>query len=432
MKHLGCGAFTAFAVGFGLSVLATNPSVTLAAQGNNGLLHATPVKVAQAGPPADFGSPPSGEYPILFNDHHVYARPDTLRQGRVLAALVRGSTILVPLRSMFEQMGATVSFDPASKTVDVSKPGADIKVTVGKPEVVINGETRPLDVAPMIYRGTVMVPVRVISEGMGAYVQWVPDKRTVVVRYAPAPPPTPPPSPPPPPPTAAPSPPPAPVTPAPTPTPAPTKAPYADHYIVGDYLLSPKIYNEFSPGNTGTRDYTVRGAFELPNMPIMIGADWRHFEYPHNAGNVNIIGGGAATFVPGFTAREDDVDARLGFRFAQPRLYIAGSYLWQNNNYGYPQLRGWGAGLEKLPDLNQGLSLYASAYYYPNVNGFYGPTELAYRLWKYQIGLNWNFAGPSFPLYLDVGYMGNWYTNKLNAPSNISDYGPYVGLGIHF
>src|SRR5579864_7381406 len=36
----------------------------------------------------DFGAPPSGEVPILFNDHHVYARPDTLRQGRVLAALV--------------------------------------------------------------------------------------------------------------------------------------------------------------------------------------------------------------------------------------------------------------------------------------------------------------------------------------------------------
>src|SRR3974390_1096431 len=39
-------------------------------------------------PAMDFGNPPSGEVPILFNDHHVYSRPDTLRQGRVLAALV--------------------------------------------------------------------------------------------------------------------------------------------------------------------------------------------------------------------------------------------------------------------------------------------------------------------------------------------------------
>ncbi|HXW50435.1 MAG TPA: hypothetical protein VEJ41_00475, partial [Candidatus Acidoferrales bacterium] len=41
----------------------------------------------------DFGSPPSGEVPILYNDHHVYANPDTLRQGRVLAALVKDGTI---------------------------------------------------------------------------------------------------------------------------------------------------------------------------------------------------------------------------------------------------------------------------------------------------------------------------------------------------
>ncbi|MGA9420328.1 MAG: copper amine oxidase N-terminal domain-containing protein, partial [Candidatus Cybelea sp.] len=143
--------------------------------------------LAQTGapPPADFGSPPSGQIPILYNDHHVYSRPDVLKQGRVLSALVKGGTLLIPLRSMFEQMGATVSYDAGSKTATVSKPGAEVKVTVGKPEVIINGESRPLDVPPILYQGAVLVPVRVISEGMGAYVQWVPDRRLVVVRYIP-------------------------------------------------------------------------------------------------------------------------------------------------------------------------------------------------------------------------------------------------------
>jgi len=168
LKHQSSGVFAAaVAVGFGLSVLVG--SAALAAQGNIGpYAPAAAVEVAQGAPPPDFGSPPSGEYPILFNDHHVYAKPDTDKQNRVLAALVRGGTILVPLRSMFEQMGATVSFDPANSTVDVSKPGSDIKVTVGKPVVIINGESRPLDVPPIVWHGTIMVPVRVISEGMGA------------------------------------------------------------------------------------------------------------------------------------------------------------------------------------------------------------------------------------------------------------------------
>src|SRR5579862_748463 len=120
---------------------------------------ATPVSQAGSAPAADFGAPPSGQIPILYNDRHVYAKPDILKQGRVLAALARGGEIYVPLRSMFEQMGATVSYDPGSKTATVSKSGAQVVVTVGKPEVVINGESRPLEVPPMIYHGDVLVPV---------------------------------------------------------------------------------------------------------------------------------------------------------------------------------------------------------------------------------------------------------------------------------
>jgi outer membrane biosynthesis protein TonB len=448
LKHLSSGVFTAaLAVGFGLSVLAA-PTATLATQSNVSLVtHAAPLFVAQA-PPPDFGSPPSGEYPILFNDHHVYAKPDVDKQNRVLAALVRGHTILVPLRSMFEQMGATVSYDPASKTVDVSKPGSDIKVTVGKPEVIINGESRPLDVPPIVYHGTILVPVRVISEGMGAYVQWVPEKRTVVVRYVPAPPPTPPP-PPPPPPTPSPSPVPTapPPTPAPTPTPAPSKAPYYDHFIVGDYMVSPKVYNEFSPGNSGNASYTARGAVEFPlaGLTFMVGADWRHWNYPHNAptllgvpcpnvGCVTVIGGSGQAFVLPFTAQENDVDGRLGIKVFDPRFYIAGSYIWENNLYGYPTLRGWGFGGEKLPDLDTTIAPYGSVYYYPSVWGTYAPNglPLQYRLLRYEIGVDWNFGGPTFPVFLDVGFLGNYATNKVNAPSNINKYAPYVGLGIHF
>ncbi|MBV8530470.1 MAG: copper amine oxidase N-terminal domain-containing protein, partial [Candidatus Eremiobacteraeota bacterium] len=127
------------------------------------LAETQPTPVAQTGSPpaADFGAPPSGQIPILYNDRHVYATPDILKQGRVLAALVRGGTIFIPLRSMFEQMGATVSYDAGSKTATVTKPGAEIKVTVGKPEVLVNGESRPLDVPPIVYHGVVLVPVRV-------------------------------------------------------------------------------------------------------------------------------------------------------------------------------------------------------------------------------------------------------------------------------
>ena len=440
----------------------------------NGQLPATLAQAGPAMPPADFGTPPSGEVPILFNDRHVYTKPDRLKANRVLAALVRGNTILIPLRSMFEQMGATVSYDPASKTVDVSKPGSDVKVTVGRPEVVINGESRPLDVPPEIYKGSVVVPVRVISEGMGAYVQWVPDRRIVVVRYVPAPVATPPP-----PVTPVPTPVPPPATPVPTPVPTPTpvaRNPY-EHFIVGDYVFSPKVYNEFSPGNTGVGgSYAVRGAVEFPlfGLPWMLEGDYRSYSYPHqstispamvagsldgnpcphggigapfvpatgNQGCVTVIGGFGQVAVPSFTARDTDFDGRLGLKVASPRIYIGVGYLHREENYGYPKQNGFGFGAEKLPDLDQSFSVYGSVWYYPTLSGdFTFPTgsppalvgttdKFQQRFLKYQIGGTLNLGNSG--LFLDAGFLGDTIRGKALSPSDASHAGGYVGLGIKF
>jgi hypothetical protein len=414
-------------------------------------------------PPADFGSAPSGEVPILFNDHHVYSKPDRLKQNRVLAALVRGNEILVPLRSMFEQMGATVSYDPASKTADVSKPGSDVKVTVGKAEVVINGESRPLDVPPEIYKGSIVVPVRVISEGMGAYVQWVPEKKVVVVRYVAAPIPTPPPTAPP---TAPPTPRPAPVvtappTPPPTPSPAPTRN--YEKFIVGDYIAKPQVYNAFSNGqNTSIfgPSYAGRAAIEFPvgHLPFMIEGYAEQYAYTHPGGNgiprnaacngisapagnpacVTPIGGGfGSVWVPQFQAIDGDAGGRIGIQVANPRIYVAGSYITTSSNYGYPHFHGFGGGIEKLPDLDHKISFFGSAYYYPQLQGgFVDNTSgigynVTYRFLQYQAGLTFSPAEKS-GFFVEGGFMGNNISNKQNYPGNGHESGGFAGIGFHF
>jgi hypothetical protein len=439
----------------------------------------------QMGGQPDFGSPPSGEIPIIFNDHHVYAKPDRLRANRVLAALVKDGTILVPLRSLFEQTGATVSYDPATKTVDITKPGADVKVTVGKPIVTINGEDRPLDVPPEMYRGSIVVPLRVISEGMGAYVQWLPDRRTVVVRYNPAPSPTPVPATPPPPPPVKTPPPPPPATP-----PPPKATPVPEHYeafVVGDYNVSPTIDNELSPGNKGSSSYNIKGAIEFPFVgdTWMIAADYRTQRYAHNANlgagvcaagtagcntvvghdaifqpgfcpapdpgcvttvgfqNVEAFNGLGQAYVPAFSAQESDIDARLAFQVAKPRVYVGVGYYDKHYNYlGYPNVSGIGFGLQKLPDLDQPFSLYASGWYYPTVAGTYtyptsvflGPLSgqairLSYGVLKYDVGVS--LALGKSPFFLEGGYAAEHFSIKTNAPSATQISSPYVGLGLH-
>jgi hypothetical protein len=415
-------------------------------------LFATPARGATAPAPA----PPvtaDAWIPIVFNDHHVYAKPDRLRSGRVLAALARGGTILVPLRSLFEAMGASVSYDRATRTVQVTKPGARVTLTVGEPRVTVNGETRPLDVPPEIDDGSVLVPLRVISEGMGAYVLWLPEKRVVVVRYLTAPAPSPPPAPEP---TAAGS-----VAPAPSPSAPPSATPApkekvkrrSERFVVGDYLFAPKVYNELSPGNTGHSSFRLAAAAEFPlfNIPWMLAGDFRSFRYPHNGGSgscesgnrgcVTGIGGQGSSPVAAFGARDEDVDARFGVKVADPRIYVGVGYIFRNTNYEgglfSSQIHGLGGGLEKLPDLERNFSLYGSAYYYPDAttnadqvraDGTIGTVQ--YRILKYGIGGTFDLG--KTPVYLDFGYAGDRLFVNQNGPVDQTHTGPYAGLGIHF
>ena len=394
---------------------------------------------------ADLGSPPSGEIPILFNDHTVYAKPDILTDSRVLAALVKDGQLYVPLRSMFEAMGATVTASPDGKTVTATKSGASVSVTLGKAEVLVNGETLP----PMLVNGIVLVPVRVLSEAMGAYVQWVPSRHVVVVRYI-APPVEIPPTPTP---TLAPTPTPLPsMMPAvvpPLPTAAPTAAPTQAAYgFIQAAVAWPRNYNEFSAGQYCPESYVLSAAYAFANSRFAVKADFREDVYVTSSNLTDVIGNqytqfatidGGTAFTPVFLARQNTFDARVEYEVAAPRVYVGVGYLHTSNNFGYPHLDAVGFGVEKLPDLRPGLSLYGSAFYYPSASGNYtvpfaaspnfGTTyQQQFAIVKYDIGLALVFHHS--PVYVAGGFSGDHYAAKQNAPIGQIHDGPYIGLGV--
>jgi hypothetical protein len=395
-----------------------------------------------------FGQAPGGEIPILYDDHHVYSKPDVLRQNRVLAALVKDGEILVPLRSMFEQMGGAVSWNAATKSVSVAKAGATISVTLGKHVAIINGESRPLDVAPELYHGVLLVPVRVISEAMGAYVLWVANRRLVVVRYIPptpipTPPPTAPPTPvPPPPPT---------LTPTSPPTPGPRSYGWVQYG-----LTHATIYNEFANAQLDKlhgehellQSYVAGLAYVFKPSPWAIKFDYRQDDYFSTTQNVNGIQrtvfntiDGGTVVIPERSFIEGNLDGRLEYRIFKPSVFVGVSYVQTFTGYGYPHLTGVGAGVEALQRLDTPFSWYAGAYYYPSVTGNYTVDQPAspnfgttyrqeYSLVKYDAGVSW-LIGKS-PIYLFGGFAGDNYGAKQNAPIGKTHSGPYLGLGLKF
>jgi hypothetical protein len=70
-------------------------------------------------------------------------------------------------------------FDQATSTVTLIKDETEIKLTIGKPFITINGVQKPLDVPALIINGRTLVPARAVSEAFNAKVNY--DKETQMI-----------------------------------------------------------------------------------------------------------------------------------------------------------------------------------------------------------------------------------------------------------
>lgn len=89
--------------------------------------------------------------------------------------------VLVPMRTIFEAMGAEVNWDGATKKVSGTFDGNTVELTIGSKIARVNGKDTALDVPASIINGSTMVPVRFISESLSAKVEWQKDTNTVVI-----------------------------------------------------------------------------------------------------------------------------------------------------------------------------------------------------------------------------------------------------------
>jgi len=98
--------------------------------------------------------------------------------------IVDGRT-LVPVRVISENLGATVDWDAGSRTVIIVSPAKRILLPVDRPYATVNGEPVTLDVPARVVSGRTLVPIRFVSETLDAVVDWVPEERLVKVFSAP-------------------------------------------------------------------------------------------------------------------------------------------------------------------------------------------------------------------------------------------------------
>lgn len=79
---------------------------------------------------------------------------------------------LVPVRIISEELGAKVSWNEREQKVTVERNGLVIQLFISKKEASVNGSVRQLEVAPVLDGGSTLLPVRFVSENLGVRVQW--------------------------------------------------------------------------------------------------------------------------------------------------------------------------------------------------------------------------------------------------------------------
>ncbi len=88
---------------------------------------------------------------------------------------------LVPMRAIFEELGAKVSWTAETNTIIGEKNDIVIMMVIGDNVMKVNDKDIKLDVAPTVIDGRTLVPVRAIAESFDTNVEWYGDISTISI-----------------------------------------------------------------------------------------------------------------------------------------------------------------------------------------------------------------------------------------------------------
>ena len=88
---------------------------------------------------------------------------------------------LVPMRAIFEALGATVTWDETTQTAIAVKDVNTIKITIDSNIMYKNEESIILDVPARMIEDRTLVPIRAVSESLDAAVDWIEETQQVII-----------------------------------------------------------------------------------------------------------------------------------------------------------------------------------------------------------------------------------------------------------
>ena len=89
--------------------------------------------------------------------------------------------IIVPMRIIFESLGTPVTWNGTNRTIYAQSGDVSLRLSIGSPFAFRNGAALKLDSPAQIIKGYTLVPLRFVSEALGANVDWNGVTKTVSI-----------------------------------------------------------------------------------------------------------------------------------------------------------------------------------------------------------------------------------------------------------
>ena len=109
---------------------------------------------------------------IIYNDNVLgFNNPPVMENDRTL----------IPMRFLFEQMGAEVSWDETTNTATVSKASDVVSFSIDNTVATVNAQPKTMDVPARLINDKTYIPLRFLSEELGYTVEWDEEANTVII-----------------------------------------------------------------------------------------------------------------------------------------------------------------------------------------------------------------------------------------------------------
>lgn len=104
-----------------------------------------------------------------------------------IAVQIVNDRTMLPMRSIFEALGASVTWSEKNQIIFATKDADFIALKIGSPQLILqttqSDESKiiELDAAPFISEDYTLVPVRAVAEALKARVDWEAETKTVKI-----------------------------------------------------------------------------------------------------------------------------------------------------------------------------------------------------------------------------------------------------------